>query len=408
MIYEKKVIWFISKLAMPQKYYFGSRHFYLSEEWVKSNNEVYVFTSNSNHLTDKLPKFKGSFFFENINGVKTFWLNTLFIKKGNFSSFLRFLSWIHFEILLLLKNKKNISRPDVVIVSSLSLLSVLSGAYFSWKYDAKFIFEVRDIWPLSLIELGGFNKFNPVVIFLAFIEKFGYTKADAIVGTMPNLKQHVEKIIGDTTKCFTIPQGYSPDFYLNQSNLDSGYIEKYIPKDNFIIMYAGTISRNNPIEVLLKSAKKLKNEKISFVIVGDGNTKKYLQNKYKDLKNIIFAPVISQNKVNHLLSFADVCFDSFSGNLSKYGLSRNKWIDYMYAGKPIICSYSGFESMINESDSGSFVEFNNVSKLTLEILKYKNFTKLELETKGINAHNFIKKNRSFKVLADKYLNIINL
>jgi glycosyltransferase involved in cell wall biosynthesis len=332
----------------------------------------------------------------------------LFIKKGNFSSFLRFLSWIHFEILLLLKNKKNISRPDVVIVSSLSLLSVLSGAYFSWKYDAKFIFEVRDIWPLSLIELGGFNKFNPVVIFLAFIEKFGYTKADAIVGTMPNLKQHVEKIIGDTTKCFTIPQGYSPDFYLNQSNLDSGYIEKYIPKDNFIIMYAGTISRNNPIEVLLKSAKKLKNEKISFVIVGDGNTKKYLQNKYKDLKNIIFAPVISQNKVNHLLSFADVCFDSFSGNLSKYGLSRNKWIDYMYAGKPIICSYSGFESMINESDSGSFVEFNNVSKLTLEILKYKNFTKLELETKGINAHNFIKKNRSFKVLADKYLNIINL
>ena len=92
------IIWCICKYAMPQKYFSGTRHFYLSEEWVKTGNEVYLFTSNSNHLTDKLPKLKGNYFVEIIEGVKTYWLNTLHIKKGDFSSLKRMLSWIHFEI----------------------------------------------------------------------------------------------------------------------------------------------------------------------------------------------------------------------------------------------------------------------------------------------------------------------
>lgn len=402
------VIWYISKYASPQKYFFGTRHFYLAEEWVKTNNEVCVFTSNSNHLTDKLPEFKSNVFYEEINGVKTYWLNTLKVKKGNSSSLKRILSWFHFELQFFLLNKRSISKPDVILVSSLSLLTVINGLIFSRKYKSKFIFEIRDIWPLSLMELGGFKKWNPLILFLGWIEKLGYTKADAIVGTMPNLIEHVENRIGKTDKCYTIPQGYSPAFYENQELLDSHYIEQYIPKDSFIVMYAGTINSNNPIDVLLESARALKNLPISFLIVGEGNKKEFLIEKYKDLNNIIFASSVPKNKVNHLLSFSDVCFDSFSSNLAKFGLSRNKWIDYMYAGKPIICSYSGFQSMINESESGSFVEFDDVIKLTDEIIKYKNLSKFDLDSKGKRAHNYVVNNRSFKKLADNYLKIFNV
>lgn len=401
------IIWCICKYAMPQKYFFGTRHFYLSEEWVKTGNEVYLFTSNSNHLTDKLPTFKENYFFEIIQGVKTYWLNTLSIRKGDSSSLKRMLSWIHFEILFLFLKKSNIKRPDVIIVSSLSLLTVLNGLFYSWKYNAKFIFEVRDIWPLSLTELKGLSTWNPLIIFLGIVEKLGYKKSDAIVGTMPNLIEHVQNRIGKTDKCYTIPQGYSTDFYCKQEKLDHNYIKNYVPIDSFVVIYAGTISRNNPIDVLLESARQLKNESVSFLIVGDGNKKEFLMEKYKDLKNVIFAPTVPKNKVNNLLSYADICFDSFSSNLSRFGLSRNKWIDYMYAGKPIICSYSGFESMINESESGSFVEYNNVNLLSAEILKYKNSEKSDLELQGKRAHEYILKNRSFKKLAENYEEIFN-
>ena len=74
-----KSIWLISKYASPDKYFFGTRHFYFAEEWVKNGYEVTIFTSNASHLTDKLPMFSGSRMIEEIQGVRTVWL-----KKGNF------------------------------------------------------------------------------------------------------------------------------------------------------------------------------------------------------------------------------------------------------------------------------------------------------------------------------------
>lgn len=399
------VIWYISKYASPQKYFFGTRHFYFAEEWVKTGNEVYVFTSNSSHLTDRLPVFKGNYFFEEINKVKTYWLNTFKLVKGSSSSLKRILSWFHFEWQLFFLDKNNIQKPDVIIVSSLSLLTVINGYLFSRKYKCKFVFEVRDIWPLSLVELGGFSRLNPFILLLAWIEKLGYQKASVIVGTMPNLVEHVENIIGKTNKCFTIPQGYNPDFYNNQEILEQSYIDKFIPKDKFIVAYAGTINSNNPIDVLIEAARILKNDSIFFLIVGDGNRRNTLIEKSNDMANVIFAPSIPKSKVNHLLSFADVCFDSFSSDLAKYGLSRNKWIDYMYAGKPIICSYSGFQSMLNESKSGTFVEYNKPYLLADVILSYAKMDKGLLEEKGRRAHEYIVNNRSFETLANNYLKL---
>lgn len=402
------VIWYISKYASPQKYFFGTRHFYLAEEWVKMGNEAYIFTSNSSHLTDKLPQFKDKFFFEVINGIKTYWINTFSINSGSSSSIKRVLSWFDFERKLLLLDKKNISKPDVVIISSLSLLSVISGLYFSRKYKAKFIFEVRDIWPLSLMKLGNISKSHPFVLFLSIIEKLGYRKADAIVGTMPNLKEHVEQIIGKTDKCFTIPQGYSEDFYANQEKVNEIFIQQYIPKNKFTVAYTGTLNVNNPIDVLLDSAVKLKDEEVYFLIVGEGNRKNELVEKYKEFKKIKFAPYIPKNQINDLLrNYVDVAFDSFESDLAKFGLSRNKWIDYMLAGKPIICSYSGFQSMINEADCGSFVKYNDVNLLSEKILEYYKMPKTELLEMGESAKKYVLQNRSFRKLAQDYLDLIN-
>jgi hypothetical protein len=90
-----KSIWLICKYAWPERYFFGTRHFYFGEEWVKNGFEVTIFTSNSSHLTDRLPQFKRGRMLEEINGVKTVWLKVL--KTAESSSASRVLSWIHFE-----------------------------------------------------------------------------------------------------------------------------------------------------------------------------------------------------------------------------------------------------------------------------------------------------------------------
>ena len=401
-------IWYISKYASPSKYFFGTRHFYLAEEWVNTGNYVTVFTSNSSHLTDKLPKFKESVFIEFINGVRAVWLNTFKSKKS--IGITRILSWLHFDLRLLTVKKNDFPKPDVIIVSSLSLTTVLPAWILARRYKAKFIFEVRDIWPLSILVLGGYSKYNPFIIYLTWLEKFGYKNADLIVGTIPNLIQHVREICKVNTKCICIPQGVSLRFYeQEQVEINKEYLNNYIPKNKFIICYAGTINANNPLDNLIDAAKILSlNDKIHFIILGNGDRKDFFQEITTGFKNISFPPVIPKNQMNSFLQNVDLCYDSCNSELTKFGLSRNKWIDYMYASKPIICSYDGFQSMINEANCGSFVKFNDVEKLAKAIQMYSKLNKSELTIMGERAKKFVTENRRFDYLAAKYLYEINI
>jgi glycosyltransferase involved in cell wall biosynthesis len=129
--------------------------------------------------------------------------------------------------------------------------------------------------------------------------------------------------------------------------------------------------------------------------------------KFQSCQRIKFIPPIPKNQVKSFIRQTDLCFDSIDSEIAKYGLSRNKWIDYMNAGKPIICSYSGFQSMINESGSGSFVEFGNVELLAKKILEYKHMSN-ELRTElGENGRKFLKESRLFPILAKQYETLFN-
>lgn len=399
-------IWYISKYASPSKYFFGTRHFYLSEEWVKMGNDVTIITSNSSHLTNDLPQFKSFSMKEMINGVKVVWLNVIQSKTS--SGFKRILSWLQFDLMLLFLKKKELSKPDIIIVSSLSLTAVIPGYILAKKYKSKFVFEVRDIWPLSIIKLGGYNPKNFFVRILSFVEKFGYEKADLIVGTMPNLIEHVNHITKRYKKCICIPQGLSTDFYeFDQQELKQDYVDAYLPKVKFIVCYAGTINANNPLDSLIEAARILKNNSnIHFVILGNGSEKERLINDTSNLENITFPPAINKNQVNSFLNHVHICYDSFESDLAKFGLSRNKWIDYMYAAKPIVCSYDGYRSMINEADCGSFVKFNNSEELADEIQRYSQINEGQLREIGERGKRYLLNNRKFSILGEQYLNEI--
>jgi len=369
-------------------------------------HEVYVITSNTSYKRGTWKQVNKKCTNEKFNGFNVVWLKTYLNKKN--AGIERIKSWFHFEWQLFSCKKKGIAKPDVVIVSSLSLLTVINAYVFSRRYNAKLIFEVRDIWPLSAMVLGGYSKYNPFILMLSIIERFGYRKSNAIVGTMPNLREHVGNIIGTEDKVYCIPQGLSLDFYKRSKPLDQEYLAKYIPQGKFIVMYTGTLNANNPLQDLITAAKLLKEDKrIHFIIVGEGYEKENLRKLAGNLSNVSFPPFVDKLQVNHLLSFASVCYDSFDSLLAKYGLSRNKWIDYMFAGKPILCAYSGYQSMINEADSGTFVSFGNVKLLEETILKYAEMDNEQLRRIGSRGREFLLEKRTFDKLAKEYINIID-
>ena len=399
-----KNIWLICKYAVPEKYFSGTRHFYLAEEWVKNGNNVTIFTSNSSHQNNELPQFSGRRKLEYINGILTVWINLIKYKKS--SSYNRVLSWLQFEWKILSASKKQFPNPEIIIISSLSILSIVSGFLLSRWFKARFIIEIRDIWPLSAIQLGGYKANHPFMWLLGKLERFGYRKADVIVGTMPNLAEHVNEVEPRFKSCICIPQGIKKEHLFRIEPLSLNYTEATFSSKTFKVVYAGTLNINNPIEVLLKAVASFsKEEKVEAYILGSGNMLETYKRKYAFCSRIKFIPAIPKSQVKAFLMQTDLCFDSVDTELGRFGLSRNKWIDYMNAGRPIVCSYSGYKSMINESKCGSFTPFGNDKLLAKEIKMYKKMPKSELNNIGQNGRNYLKKNRLFENLALDYQNI---
>ncbi|MCX6227051.1 MAG: glycosyltransferase family 4 protein [Bacteroidia bacterium] len=401
-----KCIWYISKYASPLKYGFGTRHFYLAKEFNRLGRNTVIISSDSNHLVD-IPRRDHTYFQEVIDGVETWWIRTIKYRGAN--SFRRILSWLDFEFKLWLMPKRELPQPDVVIVSSLSLLTVFNGYLLKRKYGCNLIFEVRDIWPLTLIEEGGFSKWNLLIRLLAWAERFGYQHADIVVGTMPNLTEHVTTVMGKPMNCVCIPFGYDPGLYANLEPLLEDYTDLFIPKEKFIVGYAGSIGLTNALEPLIDCAIAMKDDKrVHFLLLGSGDLLESFKTKVQGLSNITFAPKVGKAQVHGVLEHCQILYFSVKDSLVwRYGLSLNKLIDYMMAAKPIVASYNGYPSMINEAKCGRFIPANDIEALRQTIVEYAKMSPEQLHEIGQRGKDWLIRHRPYHKIAQDYCQLFH-
>jgi glycosyltransferase involved in cell wall biosynthesis len=402
----KKCIWYISKyVAPPCTGSAGGRGYLLMKEFARLGHRSVIITSDSNQLV-QVPSLGQPYVRHDSDGIDLWWVRTL--KYQVAKSFRRILSWLDFEWRLLRMPKGALPAPDVIVASSLSPLTIVNGFWLRRKYRCRLVVEIRDIWPLTITEEGGFSVRNPFVIALALIEYLGYRYADAIVGTMPNLGEHVAKILGYARPVACIPMGIDASMLAEIMDVPGDYTERYLPKGKFIVAHAGTIGITNALDTFLDCAESLnENPEIHFLVVGDGDLRAHYQAKYGHLKNLTFAPKVPKQMVQSVLAKCDLLY--FSVHDSKvwnYGQSLNKIVDYMLAGKPIVASYSGYPSMINEADCGMFIPVCDVNALSLAVVRYAAMDEADRNEAGRRGRDWIVNHRDYRILAQKYLEVL--
>ncbi len=399
-------IWYVSKyVAPPAKVSAGGRGYLIMREFARMGYRSVIITSDSNQLAE-VPILKAPYLLQEVDGIQLCWVRTM--KYGVAKSLSRILSWLDFEWRLWRMPKSGLPAPDVVIVSSLSLLTILNGFVLRWRYRCRLVLEIRDIWPLTITEEGGFSRWNPLVLGLGFIEKMGYRYADAIVGTMPNLGEHVAGVLGWAKDTQCIPMGVDETTLAAGDDLPAEYVEKYYPKDKFIVAHAGTIGITNALDTLLECAESMREDvRVHFLVVGEGDLRAHYQQKYAHLPILTFAPRVPKQMVQSVLSRCDLLY--FSVHVStvwKYGQSLNKVIDYMLAGKPVLASYTGYPSMINEADCGTYVAAGDIEALRQEVTRYAAMDVMQREALGQRGRDWILANRRYETLAQNYLSIL--
>lgn len=400
-------IWCISKYASPPNYSkMPARLFELTKEFIKLGHNSILITSDSNHFS-KYPDTNKIHNIETVEGVPLFWIKTK--KYLQTASVNRILSWFDFEKKLFSLDISKLERPDVVIVSSLSIFSIIYGYYLKKKFGSFLVFEIRDIWPLTMTEEGGFSKWHPLVVLIGFIEKFGYKKADLVVGTMPRLDLHVKEILGYEKPFFCAPLGFNPDNYKEESfNQEENPFDKVFPQNKTIIGYAGSMGITNALEPFIETIKLLKdNEALHFLLVGSGDLREKFEKELDNCQNVTFLPRIGQNEVKYFLKKCDILYLSTKySKVWEYGQSMNKVVEYMIASKPIIASYSGYPSMINEASCGKFVNISDPKELKKSIIDIVNLSPKEKRSLGENGKRWIYENRQYSKISKEYLETI--
>lgn len=402
----KKCIWYISKyVAPPGKGSAGARGYFLMKEFARLGHRAVIITSDSNQLA-QVPMLDQPYLRQESDGIDLWWVRTL--KYQVAKSFRRILSWLDFEWRLLRMPKGALPVPDVIVASSLSPLTILNGFWLRRKYRCRLVFEIRDIWPLTITEEGGFSARNPFVIVLGWVEWMGYRSADAIVGTMPNLGEHVARILGYAKPVACIPMGIDPTMLAEIMDVSDDYANRYIPKGKFIVAHAGAIGITNALDVFLDCAESLiNNPEIHFLVVGDGDLRAHYQAKYGHLKNLTFAPKVPKQMVQSILEKCDLLYFSVhDSRVWNYGQSLNKIIDYMLAGKPIVASYSGYPSMINEADCGTYIPVCDVNALSLAVVRYAVMDVADRNEVGRRGRDWILSHRGYRILAQEYLDVL--
>ena len=397
----KKTIWIINDYAGSAYHGMEFRNYYFAKEWIKRGYEVYIITASYMHLFKNLPKIEKTFTFEKIDGINYLWVKV--INYGESTNKKRVLKWFEFASKLFFLPLSKIKKPNVIIASPMAPFLVMAAYKLAKKFNSKFIYEVKDIWPLSIIELGNISPNHPLIKMMSWCEKFAITKADYVVSSLQNYDEHLKKDLKIDKNFVWINNGIDLDEMKNIEDLSQD-VKSQVPKNKFIIGYTGTIGIANAIEYLLESAKLLQSyEDIHFIIVGDGKEKENLQQRYANLNNITFIEPIKKQQVQSMLKFFDVCHIGWNKEkIYNYGISPNKLFDYMYSEKPILHSYNGKNDIVKLAKCGVTVEPENPESIKQGILKLYSMNRDERKKLGENGKKYVLEHFTYEKLAEKY------
>lgn len=402
---NNKTLWIINEYAGSPYHGMEFRHYYLAKELIKKGLNVWIITASYSHLFKSPPNVEKSFQIENIDGINYLWIKVP--KYQSSQDKRRVLKWFIFTWkLFFLSEKVGLSKPKWILLSPMQTLPVFPAYFLAKKYDAKLIFEIKDIWPLTLIELGGYSAKNPFIKLLSIAENFAIRKSDLILSVLPGYGNYLkEKKIN---KDFVyLPNGISLDEMEKIEPLDSK-ISDIIPKNKFIVGYVGTIGLANTLISFIEAGKILKDYRdIHLLIVGEGSEKNRLMELAKGYENITFISAIPKRQVPSLLRYFYVCYIGLKNqNLFKYGVSPNKIFDYMYSGKPILEAINTSESLVVKANCGLQVEAENPEAIAEGILKFYYMAEKDRKKLGENGRKYALENHTFNNLAEKFLELL--
>jgi glycosyltransferase involved in cell wall biosynthesis len=386
------------------------RPFYLAREWAAAAHRVTVMAADFSHLRIRQPSVRADLESTEEEGVIFRWLRTNRY-QGNgpwrVVSMLGFVGKLRLYADLIAREEK----PDLVICSSTYPLDIYPGARIARRANARLIFEVHDLWPLTPILLGGYPPRHPYIRVLQRAEDYAYRHAAIVVSILPH------------ALCHMVGRGLAPEKFVHIPNgvpagradaAEDGrlplrveqIITDELVRGRFLIGFAGGINASNAVETLVEAARLLVSQEVSVVIAGDGPLADQLRDRAAryGLENCHFVGRIPKPAIQRFLSRMDaLAVPLHRSPLYRYGISLNKLFDYMLAAKPILQASNASNDVVSEAGCGYTIAAEEPAAFADAVLRLRALSADERRRIGENGRRYVIKHHDYRVLARGFL-----
>jgi glycosyltransferase involved in cell wall biosynthesis len=403
-------ILYINHYAGSRRHGMEFRPWFMAKRWAQAGHNVTIAASSYSHLRTRNPDLNGKKFSEEtVDGIRYFWISGPEYHGngvGRIKNMLSFLSGLY-------RYGKELTVhgvPDAVIASSTYPLDIYPAHHIAKKYGAALIYEVHDLWPLSPIELGGMSPKHPYIQVMQAAENYCYRHSDRVVSLLPNAKAHMVEHGLAPEKFFYVPNGIEKADWekpFGEPPVYSEQLSRYHEQGEFLIGYAGAHGIANALDSFVDAGDLLRGKKIRLLLVGPGPERERLiqKAKEKNLDDVVtFLPPVGRGQIPELLSQMDALYIGLQRQpLFRFGVSPNKLMDYMMAGKPVIFAIDAPNDMVAEAGCGVSIPPEDSAAIARAAEQLSSCTKEKLEQMGRHGREYILKNNEYDVLSRRFL-----
>jgi len=401
-------ILYVSQYFPPEMGAPPARVHEFAREWVHLGHEVTVLTAFPHHPTGvKRREDRGVLTRrESLDGIDV--IRAYVYAAANRGTLRRMLSYASFMLSASLVGSLRAARPDLVLATSPQLLCAAAGYALSLRFGVPFVFELRDLWPESILAVEVMRE-NAIVRGLKRLAAFLYARATRIVAVGEGYKQGVISRYGVAgEKIEIVPNGFDPSTFVpgprdNEIRRELGW------GDRFVLLYIGTHGMAHALDKVLDAAAELRREAdLLFAFVGEGAEKAALEARAArlELPNVQFVGQQPKARVPLFYAACDVCLVTLRNTELFLEVLPSKIFESLAMERPVLFTGGGeARRLIERSQSGVCIAPEDPAALARAARELA-ARRPELAAMGKRGRAFVEAHYDRRALARQYLEIL--
>jgi glycosyltransferase involved in cell wall biosynthesis len=356
-------VWIVNHYAAAPDQAAGSRHYELARRLVARGHAVTIFAASFGHRSgrDRRIPHRALYREQAYEGVRFVWLRTV-PYHGN--TWRRQLNMVSFLIAFLVVQTRYPS-PDVIIGSTVHPFAALGAWIAARLRRARFMFEIRDLWPQTLVDLDALRMGSPGERLLRRLEGFLVRRASWVITLLPGIVDYLVEQGLPADHVAYIPNGADLDAFAVTQPPDEGpesvaavlqVVARLRGEGRFVLGYLGAFGRVNRVDLIAAAAADADRRapgRIGVVLIGDGPERDEVERRAGSAPAVSVVHSIPKTFVPEVLKALDaaVVHTTYTP-VYRYGISFNKLFEYMAACRPVVFACESAYDPVAATGSG--------------------------------------------------------